>query len=1379
MKFQKKAVACLLAFLLEIASFSFLIPGKAAVSAASAPTQSITVGDFESDSEGWSFFPGSEYPGATGAFTRDSTVSHSGQYAGELTGNFAGGGAYVGLDKDIASLDAKAFSFWIKTTDASKIGIRLTDSTGQVHQQSIALQQTSDWQQITVTKFDGGTAYSHWGGANDGVWHGPVKHLQFVLGLSALNGQKTGSVWIDDIAMSTPMPLLTVQETQLGNVFQSPQPAAFDILTQGDALVWSVKDYWGNQVAGNTEPVDASGTKTLTIPDLKCGYYTLNVEAEQNGSPIQQAAQSFAVLSPYDFSQVTDSPFGVCSGVRNFDMLPLLQSAGVKNTRSEFGWESVETQKGVYSFPAKDDSFMSELQKRLIDPLLILDYTNPNYDNNSTPYTDDGRQGFANYGAAVVQHYNSVNYVEVYNEFDLPTYGDRGDGPADARADYYYSLLKQTYQTVKAAKPDISVVGPVTPLDWNWLEQLFQMGGLNYMDVISVHPYRYPSSPEGLAQDLVTLQNLIKKYNNGQTKPIWISEIGWPTETDSRGSSESTEAQYLVRSYAVALGQGVQKMFWYDFKDDGLDKTYSEDNFGIMRNEGDALGKYAPKPAYSAYAAMTRELANKSFEQIETVGDGIDSYLFGNGNDQTRVVWSTDTTRSITVKTQNPITVTDVMGNAETFTPADGNVYLTVSGDPIYINGPVTGITEGSLFTLSGNQAAAGDPLSLNLSVDNTTSGDLSASIEVEGKSVDFSVAAGEKKDIPVSVPGETTPQTKTLFGYIQSGGNPAGKLEVQVPIVDPVSLQVKHTLKANQNALSVDITNNMTQNDYNLDHIDWQIGGQSGSLPASLTVPAGSTKNVDVPIPILAYGQSYSYTLTLDSTATSPVTYTGNVNLADPDSMTPAWEKTITVDGVPDDLSGGPAIDLTNDGTVHDASYSGTDDLSGQINVNWDKTNLYISARIHDDVFSQPFTKDGMWQGDSIQFAVSAGTPGEGSSWYELGMALTPEGPQLYRWRSAQGEAPGLVSDRQLAVTRDEAAKETDYELAIPWTELKPVLPDDSLLSLSFAVNDNDGQGRKGWIEWGSGIASTKGNKLFKAVRLIPAPVTTASVTPAQPDGQNGWYVHPATVSLSASDNVYGVAKTEYSLDGGTTWQTYTAPLTLDQDGQIKLLYLSTDTEGLTEAAQTCSLNLDTTPPVTTAAVGGTARNGWYNTTATVTLSAADSSSGVSKTEYRLGDQGDWTTYTGPITLSQNGRWNLAFRSTDSAGNVEEARQQTVQIDRTLPAFKLTPGVKLVRKGWFFQLDYTLTFRAWDALSGVSSASVSVDGTQHQLDPSNQSELQIDLGNRPGYKTAVVAVEDHAGNTLKKTLHFTVLPGVGAIPCSIQPFGFLSGFFR
>ncbi|MFD0694327.1 OmpL47-type beta-barrel domain-containing protein [Paenibacillus sp. GCM10027628] len=93
-------------------------------------------------------------------------------------------------------------------------------------------------------------------------------------------------------------------------------------------------------------------------------------------------------------------------------------------------------------------------------------------------------------------------------------------------------------------------------------------------------------------------------------------------------------------------------------------------------------------------------------------------------------------------------------------------------------------------------------------------------------------------------------------------------------------------------------------------------------------------------------------------------------------------------------------------------------------------------------------------------------------------------------------------------------------------------------------------------------------------------APVTTTVVTPAEPDGLNGWYTHPVTVALSATDNQSGVARTEYSFDNGSSWTIYNAPVILDREGKIQVLYRSVDQAGNVEEAKSLSFQTDLTPP-------------------------------------------------------------------------------------------------------------------------------------------------------------------------------------------------------
>jgi len=97
-----------------------------------------------------------------------------------------------------------------------------------------------------------------------------------------------------------------------------------------------------------------------------------------------------------------------------------------------------------------------------------------------------------------------------------------------------------------------------------------------------------------------------------------------------------------------------------------------------------------------------------------------------------------------------------------------------------------------------------------------------------------------------------------------------------------------------------------------------------------------------------------------------------------------------------------------------------------------------------------------------------------------------------------------------------------------------------------------------------------------FEKIDTAP-PVTIATVFPAQPDGPNGEYVNPVTVTLTASDQLSGVDVTEYSLDNGTTWYPYTGPVKFDKQGQYTINYRSTDNRVNVETSQNLSFTLAT----------------------------------------------------------------------------------------------------------------------------------------------------------------------------------------------------------
>ncbi|MFD0715926.1 chitinase N-terminal domain-containing protein [Paenibacillus sp. GCM10027626] len=1176
-----------ISFLLEKSS---LIGGKTSGDAwiddvsVTAPSQESVweneIGSFEDSFDIWTL---ASQGGAKGEYIRDTAEVKSGAYSGKVSGDFGAGGLNVSLGRSFSTpMDLKKLAFWVKTADYAAVLLLVKDSTGQVHQQKIALAPTGDWQKIEVWTFNAGTSYLHYNGANDGVWHGPAQGIGLLVEKNGLVGGKTsGDIRFDNVVATGSQPDLDIQQSRMGNVFLANESAAFPLVTRGDTVSWSVYDYLDHQVLAGRDAVQG-GRLNLTIPLQQLGYYKLTLAAEKDGQTIRSADIPFARLSADDPTITDNSPFGISTHLARTnagwspELSALLQRAGAKNFRDEITWVDVEYAKGKYRKPANRDAFMRSTQQDGLKPFITLDFTNPFYDQDSTPYTDEGREGFANYGKALLDLYGSqMEWVEVYNEFN-GGFGDRGNGPADSRPDYYFKLLKKTYETIKAARPDVTVVGMASNVDIPWMEEVFRLGGLQYMDTVSIHPYN--RSPDGMLQAVLDAQSLIRKYNQGQDKPVWITEVGWPT--DIAGVDEKTQADYLVRAYVQALGAGIEKVFWYDMMNDGLQQDYGEHNFGLIRHQGDAQGQYTPKPAYAAYAAMTRELIGAQFVEKETFDTGIASYKFNKDGRNVRVVW-TNTPMQAAIRTEAPIQIADMMGNTETFTPLDGKVYMTLTGEPIYIKSDVDGIAADSTFAVTGGEAVAGELAAVKVDVNRAGAGPLAAAFNVEGTSYPLYAEAGQSISVPLALRGLNREGIRYVTGDLIANGNVVGKLRTAVKFGTAYGVRIIPVItdaNTKSEALKLQIRNHSETQALTVLKADWQFGSGSGIQELAATIPPGAERTYEIPLSGFDYGVSYPANVTVQFDGKASFVYAGKLD------FNPIHFGSVQVDGAVDPAieAAPPLIELSK-GTNRISNYSGPADLDGRVWLNWDRDNFYLTAKITDDTHFTPASEGDIWKNDSIQFAMMAGMPGELMGWYEFGLSQTPQGPQIYQWRSADYSEKRLITNGSLHVTRDEVQHVTVYELSLPWSELTPIKPEtNEAVSFSLLVNDNDGTGRKGWIEWGSGIGDVKDSKKFRTVQWIQNSSAPVIAIEGVADGES--YADAVVPVVNAADEDGDLQNVSILLDG-ENWTSGT-PVTgkgshvlsvqaADQAGNITeqsvtfMLYHSTAMEASNAAGQ------------------------------------------------------------------------------------------------------------------------------------------------------------------------------------------------------------------
>ncbi|GGH19105.1 alpha/beta hydrolase fold domain-containing protein [Paenibacillus segetis] len=170
--------------------------------------------------------------------------------------------------------------------------------------------------------------------------------------------------------------------------------------------------------------------------------------------------------------------------------------------------------------------------------------------------------------------------------------------------------------------------------------------------------------------------------------------------------------------------------------------------------------------------------------------------------------------------------------------------------------------------------------------------------------------------------------------------------------------------------------------------------------------------------------------------------------------------------------------------------NWKGVQDTSGVGHLTWDNNNLYLAVEVTDDKHSQEENGDAIWNGDSVQFAIGVANedgsvPGD---YHEMGVALTDKRDlSKWRWMAPAGFGMGEYVEIDQAIIRNN--NKTIYEMAIPWSELTEdtkAMKQGVKLKFSMLINDNDGNGRKGWLEFNSGIGTAKNIHAFGDLYLV-----------------------------------------------------------------------------------------------------------------------------------------------------------------------------------------------------------------------------------------------------------------------------------------------------
>lgn len=319
-------------------------------------------------------------------------------------------------------------------------------------------------------------------------------------------------------------------------------------------------------------------------------------------------------------------------------LIPEVVELGVGWVRDDFYWAQYEKEKGVYEIPPRYREWIDAANKAGLKVILVFNGANKLYDDVYAP------EAYAAAAANLaVELDGKVQCIEILNEphnFGFSkVYGGRwngveSDGTVSPWIGKYVELLNTAADAIKAANPDMKVIGlgSVAPSNFRMLE----IGISKNVDGMVDHPYSlrtvpelipYADSPGMRARDGVatadsrgTFRSQMELYRSTSAKhagpqEIWLTEWGFPAYQEAKpslfaGFTQDAQAKYIQRRMIETLSLGIDSSIVYALKDDGRDRHNAEHNFGLI----DYNGKR--KPAFEALRRVASDM--NGFSPLET-----------------------------------------------------------------------------------------------------------------------------------------------------------------------------------------------------------------------------------------------------------------------------------------------------------------------------------------------------------------------------------------------------------------------------------------------------------------------------------------------------------------------------------------------------------------------------------------------------------------------------------------------------------------------------------------------------------------------------------------------------------------------------------------
>jgi len=266
----------------------------------------------------------------------------------------------------------------------------------------------------------------------------------------------------------------------------------------------------------------------------------------------------------------------------------MMAAAGVRWVRLDLAWSAAEPEVGRYDFQTWD-RFVDSFEPHGIRVLFILDYGNKLYEDGLPPSTESGRAAFAAFAGAAARHFRGRAAWEIWNEPNLPQFWAGTPDPAA-----YVALARAAAAEIRREDRRAWILGPAlggNTFDYAYLNATFDLGLLDIVDAVSVHPYG-AAYPEAAAAFYDEVRRRIALHAPDGDIPVVVSEWGYAVE----GLGTDGQAEYLLRALDTNRRSDIPLTIWYNWQEPATPWH----SFGLL----DVRGR--PKPAYDAIVGQQR-----------------------------------------------------------------------------------------------------------------------------------------------------------------------------------------------------------------------------------------------------------------------------------------------------------------------------------------------------------------------------------------------------------------------------------------------------------------------------------------------------------------------------------------------------------------------------------------------------------------------------------------------------------------------------------------------------------------------------------------------------------------------------------------------------